>query len=291
MALYLERFTLPVQDREDAYLSQIRRTCYDSRYPFGVFRYRCMPPLAFGSITILYGGNGSGKSTILNLLAEKLGISHTTAYNRTHFFEDYLKLCEAETTFRFDETVRRRSRILTSDDVFDYLLNIRTLNHGLAVKREELLREYTEVRYSSFQMKSLADYEELKKHVEATRRSGSQYVRSTLMDEVPSGSNGESALRFFTEEIGETAMYILDEPENSLSAQRQTELAEFLSHSARFFGCQLVISTHSPFLLAMPRAVVYDLDAKPPQVRKWTEVENVRLYREFFLEHEKEFKT
>ncbi len=61
--MYLDRFTLPDQNREDAYLGQLRRTCYDSRYPFGVFRYRCLPPLEFAPITILCGGNGSGKST------------------------------------------------------------------------------------------------------------------------------------------------------------------------------------------------------------------------------------
>ena len=74
-----------------------------------------------------------------------------------------------------------------------------------------------------------------------------------------------------------------------LSAERQLELQHFLPDSARFYGCQLVISTHSPFLLALPGAKVYDLDAQPPTVRRWTELENVRLYRDFFKAHESEF--
>ena len=287
--VYLERFALPTQGQEDAFLGEIKRTCYDSRYPFNVFRYRRMPELEFAPITILCGGNGSGKSTLLNVMAEKLSIPHGTAYNRSHFFENYLRLCRAETC-RFDPEVRRRSRIITSDDVFDYLLNIRALNEGLSAKRQELLQEYSEMRRSSFQMKSLADYEELKKHLEATRRSGSQYVRRNMMDEAEERSNGESALQFFTQSIGEGGLYLLDEPENSLSASRQMELAEFLAQSARFFGCQLVISTHSPFLLAIPEAKIYDLDGKPPRARRWTELENVRLYRDFFRRHEDAFR-
>lgn len=287
--IYLERFTLPTQEQEDLFLSSIRRTCYDSRYPFHVFRYRRLPPLEFSPITIFYGENGSGKSTILNVLAEKLELPHTALYNRTHFFRDYLTLCQAETSFRFDKDAQQRSRIITSDDVFDCLLNIRTLNEGITQKREELLQEYTRAKFSSFQLGSLADYEELKKHADATRYSGSQYVRRNLMREVRTHSNGESALAYFTASIQEQGLYLLDEPENSLSPSHQVELADFLSHSARFFDCQLVISTHSPFLLAIPGAKIYDLDADPTRPRKWTELENVLVYRDFFRQHEQEF--
>ena len=84
-------------------------------------------------------------------------------------------------------------------------------------------------------------------------------------------------------------MYLIDEPENSLSAAYQRELAGFLADSARFFGCQLVIATHSPFLLSIPGAMVYDLDSRPVQVRPWTELENVRVYFDFFRQHNDAF--
>lgn len=283
---YLKWFQLPGQDQEDDFLTDIRRTCYPTRYPFHVFRYRRVPRLEFAPVTIFYGGNGSGKSTILNVIAEKLHLKRTTVYNRSHFFEDYVSLCEYEA----DEPGGiSQGRIITSDDVFDYLLNIRYLNENLDNQREKLLAEYWEVKYSKYQLQSLQDYEQLKKHVDATRSSGSVYAKSQLMEAVPEHSNGESALNFFTEAIQENALYLLDEPENSLSAERQLELQQFLADSARFFGCQLVISTHSPFLLSLPGAKIYDLDSTPPVVRKWTELENVRIYRDFFRQHEREF--
>ena len=102
-------------------------------------------------------------------------------------------------------------------------------------------------------------------------------------------SNGESAFLYFTREIQEGGLYLLDEPENSLSPARQLELAQFLHDSARFYNCQFVIATHSPFLLAMPGARVYDLDAEPVTTRKWTELENVRATWEFFQAHRDEF--
>lgn len=55
------------------------------------------------------------------------------------------------------------------------------------------------------------------------------------MDNVREYSNGESAYRYFTESIGENGLYILDEPENSLSPNRQMELKRFIEDSVRFF--------------------------------------------------------
>ena len=49
-------------------------------------------------------------------------------------------------------------------------------------------------------------------------------------------------MKYYTERITENALYLIDEPENSLSAVFQQELAAFLADSARFFGCQLVIA-------------------------------------------------
>ena len=88
---------------------------------------------------------------------------------------------------------------------------------------------------------------------------------------------------------GSGGLYILDEPGNSLSPKRQTELVKFIEDSARFFQCQFIISTHSPFVLAMQGAKIYDLDEDPVDVKRWTELENVRAYYEFFRLHEKEF--
>lgn len=64
-------------------------------------------------------------------------------------------------------------------------------------------------------------------------------------------SNGETALRYFDERLKNDRLYCLDEPENSLSPKRQQELAAMLEQLVRYCGCQFIIATHSPFLLAM----------------------------------------
>lgn len=63
-----------------------------------------------------------------------------------------------------------------------------------------------------------------------------------------------------------------------------------MEDSARFFCCQFILSTHSPFLLAMKNAKIYDLDENPVDVKPWTELGNVRLFYEFFSRHAGEFE-
>jgi predicted ATPase len=283
--IYLNAFKFPNEDREINFITEIKRTCYDSFYPFNVLSRCEFERIDFEPITILYGGNGSGKTTALNVIAEKAGIKRDSIFNKSNFYSDYLKMCEMEIV----KDIPKNSRIITSDDVFDYMLNIRNLNEGIDQKREELFDEYIDTKYSKFVLKSMEDYEQLKKVNTVRRKSQSGFVRDSLMDNIRELSNGENAFRYFTEKIGENGFFILDEPENSLSPKRQVELVRFIEDSARFFGCQFIISTHSPFLLATNKAKIYDLDSNPVEVKKWTELENVRTYYEFFKNFEKEF--
>lgn len=283
--IYLNAFKFPNEDREINFITEIKRTCYDSFYPFNILSRCEFERIDFEPITILYGGNGSGKTTALNVIAEKAGINRDSIFNKSNFYSDYLKMCDMEIV----EDIPKNSRIITSDDVFDYMLNIRNLNEGIDQKREELFDEYIDTKYSKFVLKSMEDYEQLKKVNTVRRKSQSGFVRDSLMDNIRELSNGENAFRYFTEKIGENGFFILDEPENSLSPKRQVELVRFIEDSARFFGCQFIISTHSPFLLATNKAKIYDLDSNPVEVKKWTELENVRTYYEFFKNFEKEF--
>ena len=147
------------------------------------------------------------------------------------------------------------------------------------------------MKYSKFQMRSLEDYERLKKMNLSRSKTQSKYVKSNLAENVREQSNGESAWFYFVQKIGEGALYLLDEPENSLSVERLKELRGFLEDSARFFGCQFLIATHSPFLLSMKGAKIYDLDANPAKVTRWTEIGDVRTYYDFFKEHSDEFEA
>ena len=291
MKLYLESFALASRSEEESFILnfpyQLEMQCYSHTnvYPFKIFPQKRLKRLSFEPITIFYGGNGSGKSTLLNIIAQKLKLSRTAPFNDTPYFVSYLEYCD----FMLGGSLPKESRLIASDDVFDLILDRRSINMRIDRKRNLLFEEYEAVRGMEYRFDSLSDHADLKRRNEAKRQTKSVYTASRLPKELNGMSNGESAFSYFTNEIKENALYLLDEPENSLSPKLQTELAAFLADSARFYGCQFVISTHSPFLLAMKGAKIYDLDSIPVNAKPWTELENVRAYYEFFKIHEKEF--
>lgn len=283
--VYLLQFRFPDAEKEYDFILGQKRTCYDTYYPFQVLSKHRLEALDFEPVTILYGGNGSGKTTVLNVIAEKAGLERESLYNRSNFFSDYTRLC----SFKAEKGIPKGSRIITSDDVFDFMLDVRSINAGIDRRREELFEDYLDAKYSDFRLRSLDDYGQLKKVTMARSHTQSKYVRRNLKNNVREHSNGESAFLYFEERIKENGLYLLDEPENSLSPEKQQELLCFLEESARFFGCQFIIATHSPFLLSMKGAKIYDMDEETVDVKRWTQLRNVRAYYDFFRKHGEEF--
>lgn len=204
--LYLNTVKFPDDEAESIFIAEIRRTCYDSFYPFLILSRNRFERIDFEPITILYGGNGSGKTTAMNVIAEKLNIKRDSNFNKSSFYSSYLEFCEVNA-----RKIPENSRIITSDDVFDYMLNIRNINDGIDMKREEMFEDYLDTKYSGFQMRSMTDYEQLKKANAVKSKTQSKFVRGRIMDNIREYSNGESAFHYFAEKIEENGLYILDE--------------------------------------------------------------------------------
>ena len=261
--IYLKNFKLPNNEME----SNIRdpRQIYNGNYyPLGLFSSKELTNIDFENITIFYGTNGSGKTTLLNIISNKLNASRNN------------KPAEI--------------KVVSSDDVFDYLLDIRSINNHINRRKDTLGEEWIKNKYTSSDY-SINDYEKIKASYDARHQTQSAYIRNRLSNNLVEQSNGESALMFWEREIKENAIYLLDEPENSLSADNQLKLKQFIEDSARFYNCQFIISTHSPFLLNLLEAKIYNLDQTPVSIQKWSELPNMKLYYEFFKERKDEFEN
>ena len=286
MLLYLSAFYFPGEEAESDFMFDLKTTYDQSVYPYGVLPKVALNEILFRPITILYGGNGSGKSTALNVIAEKLRLVRSSVYNRSRFFEDYVDRCKVS----LEEAIPKESRIITSDDVFDMMLDIRSINEGIDRRREELADEFFRMKHEKTQVKSLDDLDQLHRINQARSKTLSRFVSNESGRSLRERSNGESALMYFQSKIEMDTLCLLDEPENSLSPENQMILADFLMESVRYCGNQLVISTHSPFLLALPGAKIIDLDDQARVVDHWTELKNPRVYYDFFKKHAHEFE-
>lgn len=300
--LYLTNFLIPDTVREEGILLEQgmenggQFAYVDNPYPCGIFPRKKLTQIDFSTVTIFYGGNGSGKSTLLNLIANKLQLKRIAPYNTGETFARYTEACQA--FLGSDEEgdplrIPNGSRIITSDDVFDYMLTMRTNNDEISENRVAAKEEYMRLKFTPGMVKvnSMDDMEELRMQVQARRKTQSrrQFINRFAGTEMAGNSNGETALLYFQSKFRDRTLYCLDEPENSLSPRLQLELVKILEQKAYAEECQFIIATHSPFLLAMRGARVYDLDACPATVRNWWELENTRLYFEFFEAHRELF--
>ncbi len=274
--VYLKHFYL--REKEDV-----------SFYPYHIYLQKGLHEIEFDPITIFYGNNGSGKTTLLNIIAKTIGADERTE-NKTcdsrtdQYFRSYIGGCN----YIFENRNFSECKIILSEDIFDYIIFKRIKNEKKELKRKELENEYyrekfeKEVDYTS--------YEALKKSNEVRSITMTKYVKSRIEEDDREFSNGQTALRFFNENIKENGLYILDEPENSLSPQFQIELIGLLYEMARYFKCQFIIATHSPFILSLNGAKIYNLDHEPVQEQKWYELPNVKIYYEFFKDNKKLFE-
>ena len=281
--IYLESIRLLENDEEG--LAMDERKIYNSYYPFGIFSHmKNIKNIKFGSITLFCGSNGCGKSTLLNLISSKLNSVKKTNYDKGTLFKNYIDVMGYEMNKVPEEIVT-----ITSDDIFDYLLDLRSINSHVNRRKDELARYYLDNKYNSKDI-SIFDYDEIRKNYETKTATMSKFIRGNLMNNTISlQSNGESSLMFWEKEIKENGIYILDEPENSLSAENTLKLKTFIEESVRFFNCQFIISTHSPFLLNLNEAIIYDLDKKDFTPVKYEDIPSVRTYYEFFKSNEGKF--
>ena len=265
--------------------------CLENRhvYPYRVVYPMMLEHIDFAPITILYGNNGSGKSTLLNVMAQHLGLKKMTLGNDNEYFEGYVKKCSSCID---DEGLPEESSFIRSEDIMVKIARQRKLyaeikNEVFSDKEIEKMSDYgiSENLYE----KALTDPESVNAADYALLSRLGDFQKARLkLDNSEATSNGETALEYFKEHLFDESFYLLDEPENSMAPAFQQQLAQHIELLARL-DTQFVIATHSPFLLAIPNARIYDLDARPSMERAWYELENMKAYYLLFKQFEDRF--
>lgn len=117
MKLYLKRFILPEMGNKPS-------------YPYRLLASKQMKELVFELITILYGSNGPGKSTLLNIIARKLNIGMNDKGNVAESLQPFIDSCKYEVTALFNEhcDIPEESCFIRSEDVMHGIVKVRQHN-------------------------------------------------------------------------------------------------------------------------------------------------------------------
>ncbi|WP_324824059.1 AAA family ATPase [Sinanaerobacter sp. ZZT-01] len=243
-------------------------------YPYNILSSNRLDTMFFDSITLLYGGNASGKSSILNILANHCqlnGLVSSQAYGKPFF--QYVSECKAVFA---DEIVKLppESKYIKSEDILNEVKQVED--------KKTMLDAYIRHCAKTLGIES-ADETTIERRMHSVKLTK---ALENLEFSKEKYSNGEVAFQILEDEIKPDSLYLLDEPETSLSPSNQIKLADEIRRSARLLGCQFIIATHSPFLLGILDGKIYDLDQKEITESKWYDLENIRTYYNFFKEKE-----
>ena len=105
-------------------------------------------------------------------------------------------------------------------------------------------------------------------------------------ENLDANSHGQAFFHVFRSRFVPGGLYLLDEPETPLSPLSQLALIAMLKDMVEQ-DAQFIVATHSPILLAMPGAQIFDFDTTPVRRASWDELEHVKLTREFLADPER----
>jgi predicted ATPase len=155
----------------------------------------------------------------------------------------------------------------------------------------------TGARHSTRRTESvLGDHLQLVRNAGATRRG--YFLRAetmhglyTYLEENPSTSSpdipfhdmshGESFLQLAADRFRGAGLWVLDEPESALSFSGCLSLLSVLKDLLAGGKSQVVMSTHSPLLAALPGATILEVGPWGLRSRSWEELELVANWRRF----------
>ncbi len=128
-------------------------------------------------------------------------------------------------------------------------------------------------------------------------RAESFYNLATLMDDIPEylgsyggkslheQSHGESFMATLVNKLRGNGLYLMDEPEAALSPARQMAALSAI-HKLVEKKSQFIIATHSPILLAYPRAKIYQFSEDAIKLVKYEDTEHYSITKMFLDRHE-----
>ncbi len=215
-----------------------------NKYPFSLPIIKNLNRLKFHpKVTFIVGENGSGKSTLLEGIAVSYGFNPEGGTKNFNFstYDSHSNLHKYITLIKGIKRPQD-SFFLRAESLYNVASNIDELDSEEAI--------------------------------------GNKIIDSYGGKSLHNQSHGESFFSIFMNRFSQNGIYILDEPEAALSPSRQMMMLTRI-HELVNKGCQFIISTHSPILMAYPDSIIYEIMDDEIKRVEYEETENYQITSEF----------
>ena len=216
-------------------------------------------------VTIFIGDNGCGKSTLLESIALSLNIpliggfiSNHKGFEAARILKPYFKIKSGRET--------SKGFFFRAEDFSDFINSVENEDRKIANDLRDL--------------KGVVDDSIIAKMSDSMNYNLYQ-MRKQYGENMQAFSHGEAYLKILETRIGDKGIYLLDEPEAALSPLKQLSLLFLIIETLKNGNTQFIISTHSPILMGIPSATLYEISEDGMQQMNFTETEHYRITKTF----------
>jgi predicted ATPase len=218
------------------------------KYPFNIPLIRNLKKISFKMpVTFIIGENGTGKSTLLEAIAVSYGFNPEGGSKNFDF-----KTKETHSEL-YKYLIIGKSFNIINDG---YFLRGESF-YNVASNIDKLAEEDGPLLYDSYGGKSLHDQ-----------------------------SHGESFLSLLDNRLSGNGVYIFDEPETALSPMKILNLLVIIDDLVKN-NSQFIISTHSPILMAYPKAEIYEIKSNKLILTKYEDTNHYSITKYFMLNYKR----
>ena len=218
-------------------------------------------------VSIFIGDNGCGKSSLLEALAYKINLpligGFIKANNRTGFdaaesLQSYLKINWKRQT--------AKGFFFRAEDFSDFINSVET--------------EKNKINGDLSELKGVVD-DSIIDRMSESMNYNLREMRKNYGANMQAFSHGEAYLKILETRIGDKGIFLLDEPEAALSPLKQLSLIALILEILKTKNTQFIIATHSPILMGIPGALIYEIQEDSMQAVNYKDCDHYRITKTF----------
>lgn len=236
-------------------------------FPYNISAVRHAKQISFNqAVTVLVGDNGCGKSTLLETIGLYMNLPLIGGYSKSSssFEAAQILLPYIDIEWRRDT---KMGFFFRAEDFSDFL------------KSAE--RDRNRIRNDISDLEGRVSEQIIKEMSNGSMNYSLNNMYHEYGADMEGFSHGEAYLKILETRIGNKGVFLLDEPEAALSPLKQLSLIFLIMQKLEQPNTQFIISTHSPILMGIPNAVLYEIDDNAITHTPYNETEHYRITKQF----------